>query len=170
MLAALADSLYILSQAVSFVNIFFHFSLQTGVCRDQIQAVSARSELVYYTALFLICQALFSSQRFSFSGSSERKSAPQVSLTTILCQAQIVKCFFDFFESAQKRRRIDPAALRCLFVTYLSVQFISSSISSSRLSKRASASSMGFAVAISTPAPRSRSMGGLEQPPFRKPR
>ena len=59
MLAALADSLYILSQAVSFVNTFFHFSLQTEVRKDQIQAVAARSELVYYTALFLICQALF---------------------------------------------------------------------------------------------------------------
>ena len=37
----------------------FYFSLQTEACKDQIQAVSARSELVYYTALFLICQALF---------------------------------------------------------------------------------------------------------------
>lgn len=46
--------------------------------------------------------------------------------------------------------------------------FISSSISSTKVSNRCSASSIGFAVAISTPAPRSRSMGGLEQPPLRK--
>ena len=48
--------------------------------------------------------------------------------------------------------------------------FISSSISPMRLSNSAVASSTGFVLAMSTPAPRSSVIGSAEQPPDRKPR
>ena len=70
----------------------------------------------------------------------------------------LADCFISYHSMRPKVKRF--------FIFY----FSSSSISPIRLSNRAVASSTGFGLAISTPAPRSSVIGSAEQPPDRKPR